>query len=173
MAEAFFNRVADDVLMATEQLQALLTTGSLSLQQQHHDDGAGGGGESTAAIAVEFEWNDNNMDLDSLSEEEIQRLLEQEDMMEHSPLKGIADGVIGNIASSQVRKKAPQNSKPSLVHCFVWVVLMFVVVMRVVFVCDLTKTILLKHDRLDLKHRGNTWMPFEQPSHGQNPSFWV
>jgi hypothetical protein len=108
MAEQFFNRIADDVLKATEQIQnrfeegwSVLSTGELPNNNKAtpEEDFA----DSAAQQSIQFD----DIDLDGLSEEEIKELLEaQEDMMQHSPLKGIADGVMGNIMAGNVRAPA-------------------------------------------------------------------
>lgn len=42
-----------------------------------------------------------DLDLDGMDDEEIERMIQQH-MMDHSPLEGIADSVIGDIVSRQV-----------------------------------------------------------------------
>ena len=51
---------------------------------------------------MEFDLDD--VDLEGLSEEELQQLMaeHQQEMMDHSPLKGIAENVMGNIMSENV-----------------------------------------------------------------------
>mmetsp|Transcript_50139 Transcript_50139/g.76243 ORF Transcript_50139/g.76243 Transcript_50139/m.76243 type:complete len:246 (-) Transcript_50139:194-931(-) len=97
-AETFFGKLANDVLEATEHIAtrmeegiSVLTTGDLP--------NAGERGNAQLTNLDEF-------DLDSLSEEEIQRLLSQE-IMENSPLSGIADSVIGDIVAGQIGPSTP------------------------------------------------------------------
>jgi hypothetical protein len=56
----------------------------------------------SSSSSNEPEFDSDDFDLDNLSEEELQRLLSQE-MMQNSPLEGIADSVIGDIVGGQVR----------------------------------------------------------------------
>lgn len=97
MADQFFNKIAEDVLMAAEQIQSLFNTGELSADNGGENDGDGNiGGERN-----EFP-NDitEDLDLEGLSEEEIQELLAEE-MMKNNPLQGIADDVTKNIMAGQ------------------------------------------------------------------------
>jgi hypothetical protein len=95
-AETFFGKIANDVFEATEQIATrmeegitLITTGQLPNQHQ------GGNAEPT---------NLDEFDFDNLSEEDIQKLLGDE-MMQNSPLSGIADSVIGDIMAGQVSSR--------------------------------------------------------------------
>lgn len=96
MGEGLLDRLANEVLEASEQIVtrfeegiSVLTTGELP-QQVASDDAAG------------HEMpNLDDMDIDDLSEEEVQRLLEEQ-LMDNSPLEGIASSVIGDIVSKQV-----------------------------------------------------------------------
>lgn len=101
-AEKFFNRIASDVLEATEHLSnrleegvfSALLTGELpkaATQQQEH-----------AGSQQEFDPEDFG-DFDGMDEEEIRRMLEDQ-MMMGSPLEGIADSVMGDIMQGQVRQ---------------------------------------------------------------------
>jgi hypothetical protein len=101
MAEKFFYKIADDVLQATEQIQArmeeglnLLWTGDVA-EKASLSHSMGGDSDFLN------EGNMDNLDLENLSEEEIQKLLAEE-MMDSNPLQGIADSVMGNIMSGQV-----------------------------------------------------------------------
>lgn len=80
-AERFFTKVANDVLDATERLSnaiddgvSVLLTGSLPEEQQRE------------APDIMLEGDD-----------------EAEEMFAHSPLKGMAESVLGDIMQSQVR----------------------------------------------------------------------
>jgi hypothetical protein len=105
MAEQFFHRLADDVVKASEQIQtrfeegwSILSTGSLTNanEQQLRQE------PKPLEHDAEINW-ENDLDLEGLSEEELRELIEsQEDLMNHNPLQGIADGVMGNIMSRNV-----------------------------------------------------------------------
>jgi hypothetical protein len=105
MAE-FFNRVAEEVQLAADELQTLFS-GSIS-----SGGGAGGGsaqaGGDSGSYAHDFDMSD--MDLDGMSEEEIQSMLAEE-IMKNNPLQGIADGVTKDIMSGQVRRVANEDNK--------------------------------------------------------------
>ena len=96
MGEGLLDRLANEVLEASEQIVtrfeegiSVLTTGELP--QQTASDGAAGHEMP----------NLDDMDIDDLSEEEVQILLEEQ-LMDNSPLEGIASSVIGDIVSKQV-----------------------------------------------------------------------
>jgi hypothetical protein len=109
MAEAFFNKIAEDVLRATELIQTIMEEGiGVVLNGELPDDGAAKASASAASDSTQGansghqEFDVEDVDLDNLSDEELERLL-AEDMMQSSPLKGIADDVMGNIMSGQVQ----------------------------------------------------------------------
>lgn len=102
MANNFFTKVANDVLQASEDIVnrmeegiSVLMTGEIPKQQND----AGKPPQESSSIPFDYE---EDIDIDNLSEEEIQRILTEE-MMENSPLEGIADSVIGDIVAGQVR----------------------------------------------------------------------
>ena len=104
MAERFFEKVAENVLQASEQIVnrmeegfSVLTTGDLPKGSQQED---------TMDSSNEQEFDLDDIDIDNLSEEEIQRIMAEE-MMQNSPLDGIADSVIGDIVAGQVRQFPP------------------------------------------------------------------
>eukprot|EP00980_Cylindrotheca_fusiformis_P010099 scaffold2243_cov122-Cylindrotheca_fusiformis.AAC.15 len=90
----FFDKLTNDVFQATEQIAtkleeglSVLMTGDLpDVTRSHH---------VSEPMVMQSEEN-----FESLSEEEIQNLLLQE-MMENSPLEGMADSVIGDIMKNQ------------------------------------------------------------------------
>jgi hypothetical protein len=103
MAETFFNRIADDVLQAAEQIQnrfeegwSFMSKGELPNQPQQPT-------QPQQPIIDMSELSDMG-ELEGLTEDEIRELLqtEQDLMMQHSPLKGIADGVVGDIMAGNV-----------------------------------------------------------------------
>jgi hypothetical protein len=106
MAEQFFNRIADDVQKASEQIQArfeegwsILSKGTLSKTHEQQPLQEPNPVEENADI----NW-ENELDLEGLSEDELRELIEsQEDLMEHNPLQGIADGVMGDIMARNVK----------------------------------------------------------------------
>lgn len=104
MAE-FFNRIAEDVQQASDELYTLFSGESASW-------GGGGGGSNSntnfdatggdsGSFSHEFDLDD--MDLDGMSEEQIQQML-AEDLMQNNPLQDLADGVTRNIMTGQVRR---------------------------------------------------------------------
>jgi hypothetical protein len=99
-AETFFNRIAKDVLEATEHISnrldegvSALLTGELpkaATQQQHH-----------AESQQEFDPEDFE-GFEGMNEEEIRKMLQDE---MGSPLDGIADSVMGDIMQDHVRQR--------------------------------------------------------------------
>jgi hypothetical protein len=104
MAEKFFNKIADDVLKATENIQARFEEGWSVLSTGALPDSAKAGSSASSSPEIEFDLDD--FDVEGLSEEELQELMaeHQQQMMENSPLKGIAENVMGNIMSQNVSK---------------------------------------------------------------------
>ena len=99
MAE-YFNKMAEEIHLATEELQALFTgsgaSGSDSGGNTNSFDASGNSG----SYAHEFDLD--GMDLGGMSEEEVQRMLAEE-LMQNNPLQGIAEGVTKDILAGQVR----------------------------------------------------------------------
>jgi hypothetical protein len=102
-AESFFNKIAKDVLEATEHISNRLEEGVTAMltgdlpkaatqQQQQHAEGQ-----------YEFDPADYGDDFNGMDEEEIRRMI-QDEVMTGSPLNGIADSVIGDIMQGQVRQ---------------------------------------------------------------------
>lgn len=94
--ESFFGKLANDVFQATEEIAArfeeglsALMTGDLPDSEIHQH-----GSEPMDLQSEE--------DLNNLSEEQLQKLIHQE-LMENSPLEGIADSVLGDIMKNKVR----------------------------------------------------------------------
>jgi len=116
MAEQFFNKIADDVMLAAEQLQSLLTTGDLTNTAADNDGGASSNDDSSGSgpdtsgdsgsYSHDFDFSD--LDLDGMSEDEIQELLADE-MMQNNPLQGIADDVTKNIMAGQAQPESPME----------------------------------------------------------------
>jgi hypothetical protein len=110
MAESFFNKIADDVLVATEHIQTVLEEGFGVLFSTTASDGG-----ATDSSSSSFQQNNfarggggKEPDWDDMSEEEVEKLLAEE-MMDSSPLNGIANNVLGNIMSTQVRNVIRNN----------------------------------------------------------------
>jgi len=108
MAE-FFNKIAEEVEKASEELYALFTGESAS--------GGGGGGSNANFDATDgdsgsfpHEFDLDDMNLDGMSEEQIQEML-AEDLMKNNPLQDLADGVTRNIMAGQSQ---PQNAMEHL-----------------------------------------------------------
>jgi hypothetical protein len=103
-AENFFTRTANQVLQASEDMANRMEEGISVLMTGDLPKGAEQNGipesSSSSNEAPEFDFDD--LDLENLSEEELQRIISEE-MMQHSPLEGIADSVIGDIFAGQVR----------------------------------------------------------------------
>ncbi len=94
-----FNKIAEEVQLATDELQSLIS-GAISLESEVDEttsdfDASGGMGSS------EDEFDLSDLDLDGMSEEEIQQMLAEE-FMQHNPLQGIAEGVTQEIMAGQV-----------------------------------------------------------------------
>lgn len=107
MAEAFFDKVAQDVLLVTEQIQTVMEEGIgilLNGGAVPKNSGSDGTSETASTGGDEFvnTIQEEEPDWDNLSEEEIERMLAEE-MKDGSPLTGIANNVLGNIMSTQVR----------------------------------------------------------------------
>lgn len=104
MAERFFGKIASDVEKIATRMEegiSVLTTGELPKQQQQEQQQGGGdegfgGSEDLADLP----------DLEGMSEQEIQKLMETE-MMQNSPLAGIAESVVGDIIAGQARPETP------------------------------------------------------------------
>ncbi|VEU36692.1 unnamed protein product [Pseudo-nitzschia multistriata] len=103
MAEQFFQKVADDVDAAAEQLWSIFGAGSA--EQEDKADATGGPGADSGSFAHQFDFSDT--DIDGLSDEEIQRLLGEE-MMRNNPLQDIANDVTQNIVAGQAQ---PQSAR--------------------------------------------------------------
>jgi hypothetical protein len=109
MAEQFFKKIADDVYLAAEQIQALMTGDLLNDNGDSGDGGGGGGGvnndgsSSSSGGGGDTGIDDilNDPDFKGLSEDEIRELIADE-MMQNNPLQGIADDVTKNIMAGQV-----------------------------------------------------------------------
>ena len=96
---SFFAKLTNEVLRATEQVTntledgiSLLLKGELSQQGGSNNDKGHGGN---------FGVNDNNMDNPMMDDELFAD--DEEDPMMGSPLEGIANSVLGDIMSNQVR----------------------------------------------------------------------
>lgn len=98
MAE-IFNKIVEEVELAANELQALVSSALFSTGESNSDVG----GDSGSSIP-DFDLSDK--DLDSMSEEQLQEIqhMLQEQLMENNPLQGIAEGVTRDIMAGQVRR---------------------------------------------------------------------
>ena len=119
-AEAFFNKVSDDVLLIADQINSLVFGGSggdtsssssssSSTQQQQQQESSS---SSSPYSGMKLDDIMDEIDVDNLSEEELQQILKEHheetvQMMDHSPLKGIADSVLGDIVDGQIGPQTP------------------------------------------------------------------
>mmetsp|Transcript_35007 Transcript_35007/g.84723 ORF Transcript_35007/g.84723 Transcript_35007/m.84723 type:complete len:264 (-) Transcript_35007:8-799(-) len=122
-AETFFNKVSDDVLLIADQINSLVFGGgdtssssedasssSSSSTQQQQDSSSS---SSSPYSGMKLDDIMDEIDVDNLSEEELQQILKEHheetlNMMEHhSPLKGIADSVLGDIVDGQIGPQTP------------------------------------------------------------------
>jgi hypothetical protein len=99
-AEAFFNRIAKDVLEATEHISNQLEEGVSALLTGELPKAATQQQQQHAESQQEFDPADYEH-FEGMDEEEIRRMI-QEEMMTGSPLNGIADGVMEDIMQGQV-----------------------------------------------------------------------
>jgi hypothetical protein len=107
--ENFLTKMANEVLQAADNVATRMEEGlSVIMTGELPKEGAAAG-DSNIPVQEEEEFDMKNFDIkdfpefDNLSEEEIQRIL-QDEMMQNSPLAGIADSVLGDIVSGQVRR---------------------------------------------------------------------
>jgi hypothetical protein len=115
-AESFFSRAANQVLQASEDMAnrmeegiSVLMTGDLPSTKGAEQNGIP---ESSSSSNEQPGFDFDDLDLENLSEEELQKILSEE-MMQHSPLEGIADSVIGDIFAGQVRHCLRYSSESS------------------------------------------------------------
>ena len=106
MAE-FLNKIAEEVQQATVELQSLISSAISATSDERNFDASSGSGSS----ADEFDLSD--LDLDGMSEEEIQQMLAEE-MMQNNPLRGIAEGVTQDIMAGQVRRFQTEDTRWTL-----------------------------------------------------------
>lgn len=92
MAEKFFTKVANDVLEASEKLSARLEDGLSAIFA----------GKLPEAVPGDS-FADPGPDIGMDPSEEF--LMEEDQLLGGSPLQGIAEGVIGDIMSRQVRHR--------------------------------------------------------------------
>lgn len=120
MAERFFNKIADDVEVAAEQLRSMFTTGGDSDDSEANAAGGAGAGATGDSGSFSHEFDlDMDLDLDSMSEEEIQRLLGEE-MMRNNPLQDIANDVTKNIVAGQIQPQTPREHFDAFRSAITW-----------------------------------------------------
>lgn len=95
----WFNKLADEM----EDIASRFEEGFGILMNGGGADASGDGSDSTNDFEIKDEMP---ADLESLSQEEIQKLI-QEEMMMNSPLNGIADNVLSDIMSRQALPSSP------------------------------------------------------------------
>ena len=121
MANRFFQKIANDVLEASEKLSARLEdgisaifTGELPASSQPNDPNLAGQGNEGQASSVPSEGVGGDTDYGSSQTfEETAGLLDGEDAYGGTPLEGIARGVLGDIMANQVRLSPSANSRRS------------------------------------------------------------
>lgn len=113
--DGFFNRLSNELLEATNQIATRFDEGLSALLGDESSGATKGASSANFENGAKGRSLDDfeDVDLDGIDDEEIQRLI-QEQMMDHSPLQGIADSVIGDIVSGQVRIPSPYLSAFSL-----------------------------------------------------------
>jgi len=98
----YFNKIADEVQLVADELQSLVFGGFASESGTAETNNFDASGDS-GSHAHEFDLT--GMDLDGMSEQEVQQLLAEE-LMQNNPLQGIAEGVTKNILAGQAQ---PEN----------------------------------------------------------------
>lgn len=123
MANRFFQKIASEVLEASEKLSARLEdgisaifTGELPASGQPNDPNRVGqaGDEGQASSFPSGDVGDDTDYGSSRVFEESVEILDGEDAYGGTPLEGIARGVIGDIMSNQVRSLPSTNAHHSL-----------------------------------------------------------
>lgn len=135
-AGGFFTKLSNEVLEATERISARLEEG--------------------LSVLLDGELPKE----DSAAPVDHEALHSEEDAFE-SPLPGIADGVLDDIMSSQVRSPA---------RCSIRTVTRYWNG-KSTFQLTFYSFSFQRNVRLARKHQRNTCMLFSRPSHGQNPLF--
>jgi hypothetical protein len=108
-AENFLTKMANEVLQAADNVATRMEEGLSVIMTGGLPNEGAAAGDSNAGSNIpvqeeeEFDMKDFP-EFDNLSEEEIQRII-QDEMMQNSPLAGIADSVLGDIVSGQVSKR--------------------------------------------------------------------
>lgn len=97
-SDSLVSRILQEVLVASEHLSTRLEEGVTALMTGELPKLAA---TTTKARAI----NPMTMDFDALNDDEVRQLVQQqgEHMMDHSPLEGIAESVLGDIFQGSVR----------------------------------------------------------------------
>jgi len=124
MAEQFFNKIANDVLLAAEQIQSIVMTGELPTGDGGVSSSSGGNdGDSGTTYNGDasgiFDDIMDDVDFDGLSEDEIRELIAEE-MMQNNPLQGIADDVTKNIMAGQIAPQGPLEHIDAFRSAITW-----------------------------------------------------
>eukprot|EP00934_Nitzschia_sp_Nitz4_P005214 Nitzschia sp. Nitz4//scaffold2_size372955//261702//262487//NITZ4_000452-RA/size372955-processed-gene-0.526-mRNA-1//-1//CDS//3329546865//5204//frame0 len=139
MATEFFNRIADELEGLADRVEASIDTllsGGSSSESSSSSPPLSPPDDEPSNLHDDL-YESGMPDLDSLSEQEIQDLIQQE-MMINSPLEGIADGVMSDIMSRQdgpstmmehfqAFKSAITWSEPFILYLLAFQLVMFLV----------------------------------------------
>jgi hypothetical protein len=146
MAERFFTKVANDVLEASEQLSnrleegiATILNGDLAPKQHAQED---------QQQQQQGPPHDDQFEID---EEELR----------HNPLQGMAESLVGDIMSGQVRTKNQSD---------IWALVLLLE--RYLTFSLTTTTFAYIYRPTALKRRESTLTPSGKPLDGRNPLFW-
>jgi hypothetical protein len=113
--ENFFHRLSHELLEATNHISTRFEEGLSALLG---DDEAATGGAKNGIFENERPLADfEDLDLDDMDDEEVERILQQ--MMDHSPLEGIADNVLADIVSRQVSYFTAPSCLFDISICFI------------------------------------------------------
>lgn len=118
MAEQFFKKIADDVLLAADQIQTILMNGELLNKEGGVGIGNGNSADNDFGDETGTVPDDLDLDLD-LTEEEMQALI-AEQLMQNNPLQGIADDVTSNIMAGQVSPQGPFEHLDAFRSAITW-----------------------------------------------------
>lgn len=143
--ESLFNKLGNELLEISNQLSTRFEEGVFLLLHGHGSSVPGDGGDSS-----NYDSTAENMDqhqFEEMDDEEIEWFLQQQ-MMQHSPLEGIADSVIADIVSKQVSSRWRQRAS---ILGILNAVISF---------------------RWDPPHHWNIFMRFALPSRGLNLSYY-
>mmetsp|Transcript_15004 Transcript_15004/g.30913 ORF Transcript_15004/g.30913 Transcript_15004/m.30913 type:complete len:302 (-) Transcript_15004:411-1316(-) len=125
MAEQFYNRIVDEVKLASDELTGLLFPESGGAASGGNEGSGAGGSGGGGAAAGEFDFSDIDLDMEDMedmggmSEEEIKRMLAEE-FMQSNPLQGIADDVTQRIFAGQAQPETPMEHLQAFKSAINW-----------------------------------------------------